>query len=388
MALIDRFFQDPGGSYFLFGPRGTGKSTWIRHLYPQALMIDLLRPDTQRMLAARPERLEELVEANPGRSPVVVDEIQKAPALLDVVHRLMESGRGYRFVLTGSSARKARQGGVDLLAGRAVNKTLHPFMAAELGERFDLDQALQIGMLPVVHDSATPGDVLDAYVSLYLQQEVQAEGLVRRIGDFARFLETASFSHAAVLNTSEISRECQVGRKTVEGYLSIAEDLLIAVRLPVFARRAGRQLAVHPKLYFVDAGVYRSLRPHGPLDRREEIEGAALEGLVWQHLRAWAAYGAAEARLHFWRTRSGSEVNFVVYGSEVFCAIEVKNSRTVRSRDLRSLKAFGEDYPEAQRLFLYRGQERLKIDGIMCLPCEEFLKSLAPRRPLPPAATA
>ena len=383
MALIGRFFQDPKVSFFLFGPRGTGKSTWTREQYPQALVIDLLMPDAQRTFAARPERLEQLVEANTEKSPVVIDEIQKAPALLDVVHRLMESRKGYRFVLTGSSARKLRRGGVDLLAGRAVNKSLHPFMAAELGEDFDLARALRMGMLPVVHDSKAPQETLDAYVSLYLKEEVQAEGIVRSIGDFARFLEAVSFSHAAVLNISEIARECQVGRKTVEGYLSIAEDLLIAVRLPVFSRRAKRQLTVHPKLYLFDVGVYRSLRPRGPLDRPQEIDGAALEGLVFQHLRAWAAYGAGDQRLYFWRTKSGSEIDFVVYGEQSFAAIEVKNAGTVRAKDLNSLKAFGQDYGQAERLLLYRGKERLMIEGILCLPCERFLKDLVPGKPLP-----
>lgn len=383
MELVRRFFQDPGVSFFLFGPRGTGKSTWVKQQYPQALLVDLLRPDSLRTFVARPERLEQLVEGNVEKSPIVIDEIQKAPVLLEVVHRLMESGKGYRFVLTGSSARKLRRGGVDLLAGRATNRSLHPFMAAELGEDFDIHRALQMGLLPVVHDSARPEDTLNAYISLCLQQEVQAEGIVRSIGDFARFLEAASFSHASLLNTSEVARECQVGRKTVEGYLSVAEDLLIAFRLPVFSRRAKRQLVAHPKFYFFDAGVYRSLRPHGPLDRPEEIEGAALEGLVCQHLRAWTDYGEGDARLYFWRTKSGNEVDFVVYGSETFTAVEVKNTAAVRNRDLNSLKAFGQDYPQADRLLVYRGSDRLKIDGIVLLPCERYLKGLVPGNPMP-----
>lgn len=383
MELVRRFFQEPEGSYFLFGPRGTGKSTWIGQRYPEALVVDLLEPEALRRLAARPERLEELVEANPDRSPVVVDEVQKVPALLDVVHRLIESNRGYRFVLTGSSARKLRRAGVDLLAGRAVNRNLHPFMAAELGDGFELHRALRLGMLPVVRSSLSPQESLDAYITLYLQQEVQAEGLLRRIGDFARFLETLSFSHGGLLNVSEVARECQVGRKTVEGYMSVAEDLLVAFLLPVFSQRAKRQLVAHRKFYFFDAGVFRSLRPHGPLDRPGEIEGGALEGLVCQHLRAWVDYAAADARLFFWRTRAGSEVDFVLYGADVFAAIEVKNGGTVRASDLRSLKAFGRDYPEARLVLLYRGQERLKVESVLCLPCEQFLRDLIPGKPLP-----
>lgn len=202
------------------------------------------------------------------------------------------------------------------------------------------------------------------------------------LGNFARFLEAISFSHAGVLNLAEVSRECEVSRKTVKGYLEILEDLLLAFRLQVFSRRARRQLTSHPKLYWFDAGVYRSLRPAGPLDRAEEIAGAALEGLVAQHLRAWIDYSGADLALSFWRTRGGSEVDFVLYGGDGFHAIEVKHSTTVRGADLRSLRAFGDDYPEATLRLLYRGTEALEIDGIRCLPCGEFLRGLVPGRDL------
>jgi predicted AAA+ superfamily ATPase len=382
MATVGRFFQDPGSHYFLFGPRGTGKSTWLRAAYPDALWVDLLEPEAQRRYAARPERLRELVAGSPEREVCVVDEVQKVPALLDVVHGLIEARPGPRFVLTGSSARKLRRGGVDLLAGRALLRALRPFMAAELGVRFDLDQALTQGLVPLVWDADRPREALAAYVALYLQQEVQAEGLVRRIGDFARFLEAISFSHAAALNLAAVSRESEVSRKTVEGYVEILEDLLLAFRLPVFRRRAQRLVTAHPKFYWFDAGVYAALRPTGPLDRPAEIAGAALEGLVAQHLRAWIDYSGADLGLSFWRTKGGSEVDFVLYGGDGFHAIEVKHTATVRPADLRSLKAFGSDYPEATLRLLYRGGETLEIDGIRCVPCEKFLAEL---RPLPGA---
>lgn len=378
MATVSRFFHDPGGHYFLFGPRGTGKSTWLRAAYPDALWLDLLDPEAQRRYAARPERLRELIAGDPDRPVCVIDEVQKVPALLDVVHALIESRQGPRFVLTGSSARKLRRGGVDLLAGRALLRALHPFIAAELGVRFHLDQALGEGLVPLVWDAERPRQALAAYVALYLQQEVQAEGLVRRIGDFARFLEAISFSHAAALNLAAVSRESEVSRKTVEGYVEILEDLLLAFRLPVFRRRAQRLVTAHPKFYWFDAGVYAALRPAGPLDRPEEIAGAALEGLVAQHLRAWIDYSGADLALSFWRTKGGSEVDFVLYGGDGFHAIEVKHTRTVRPADLRALKAFGSDYPEATLRLLYRGEETLEIDGIRCLPCEEFLLGLVP----------
>lgn len=204
--------------------------------------------------------------------------------------------------------------------------------------------------------------------------------MVRDIGAFARFLESISFSQGALLNLAQVARDCQVGRKTVEGYLGILEDLLLSFRVPVFSKRAKRILVSHEKFYFFDAGVYRSLRPAGPLDRSEEIAGMALEGLVAQHLRAWIDYSAAGAKLYYWRTKSGNEVDFVVYGKDVFWAIEVKHAARVTSKDLRALRAFREDYPEANACLLYMGKERLAIDGITCMPCEEFLLGLHPER--------
>lgn len=380
MELIERFFSAPRGSFFLFGPRGTGKSTWLRRSCPDAIYIDLLDPGTVRKYLAGPERLRDVVEGRPRVEQVAIDEIQKAPALLDVVHKLLEEKqhRSKQFVLTGSSARKLKRTGVDLLAGRLVLKTLHPFMAAELGQRFDLARALQVGMLPLVLGATDPEETLRSYVSLYLQEEVQAEGLVRNIGNFARFLEAISFSHAVILNTSAVARECQVGRKTVEGFVQVLEDLLLGFRLRAFTKRARRQLVQHPKFYYVDAGVFRSVRPRGPLDSPEEIGGACLEGLVAQHLRAWMAYSKEEHQLFFWRTKAGVEVDFVLYGKETFLALEVKASKSVFPRDVRALQIFLEDYPEAQASLLYCGRERLKINGIFCLPCEEFLRRLHP----------
>lgn len=382
MAMIPRFFRDPDTHFFLFGPRGTGKSTWLAQAFPNAVVVDLLAPDLQRRYQARPERLRELIDGNPAAEVLVIDEVQKVPTLLDVVHQAIEKSGLPRFVLTGSSARKLKRSGVDMLAGRAVLRSLHPFLASELGQQFDLEGALERGLLPLVWDSQRPEDVLSAYVALYIQQEVQQEGIVRNIGNFSRFLEAVSFSHASVLNTAEVGREAEVSRKTVEGYIEILEDLLLAFRLPVFSKRAKRKVTAHPKFYWFDAGVYRSVRPAGPLDRPEEIAGAALEGLVAQHLRAWIDYSPDDFTLGFWRTRRGVEVDFVVYGTTGFWAIEVKHTRTIRSSDLRALKTFREDYPEAVTRLLYRGTETLEIDGVRCMPCEAFLRGVVPGDPL------
>jgi predicted AAA+ superfamily ATPase len=381
MATVPRFFEAPERSFFLFGPRGTGKSTLLAETLPDAVVVDLLEPETYRMLVARPERLREIALGRAGTTDVVVDEVQRVPELLNVVHDLIESGPPIRYILTGSSARKLRRGEVDLLAGRASVRTLHPFMAAEWPS-FDLPDALRFGLVPLVVDSVDPADTLRAYASLYLEQEVQAEGLARDIGQFSRFLEAASFSHAAVLNVSGLAREAEVSRKTTEGFLSVLEDLLLAYRVPVFRRRAQRATAAHPKLFLFDAGVFRSLRPSGPLDRPEEIEGAALEGLVAQHVKAWIAYSGGDVELYTWRTRSNVEVDFVLYGPQGFWAVEVKNTARIRPVDLRGLKAFREDYPEAEAVLLYRGERRLLRDGVTCVPLSAFLSELHPGRNL------
>lgn len=381
MTLVPRFFREGTGSYFLFGPRGTGKSTWLRKIHLDAAWIELLDSATYRTFLAYPERLEEFAELHRKKGVIVIDEIQRVPQLLTMVHKLMEKMPKLRFILTGSSARKIKQAGVDLLGGRATVKTMHPFIAAELGNSFSIEKSLEIGLIPLVWSSEDPAETARGYIGLYLDQEIRAEGLLRRLDNFTRFLETLSFSHGHLLSISEISRECQVKRTTVDGYVEILEDLLIAKRVPVFSRRAKRALVAHTKFYFFDCGVYRSLRPRGPLDHPHDLIGQALEGLVFQHLSAWIDYSGLDMRLFFWRTRAGSEVDFIVYGSDCFWAIEVKNSSSIRNSDLGPLKTFSEDYPESTPIFLYRGKEVTKQNGVLCLPVETFLKNLDPTRP-------
>lgn len=375
----ERLFKETPGSYFLFGPRGTGKTLWLRHHHAEACRIDLLDSETYRTYLAHPEKIRAVLAGMPpGQTTVVIDEVQKVPSLLDEVHQAISQQTGKRFILTGSSSRKLKRQGGDLLAGRAAVLTLHPFIGAELGAQFDLLSALRWGMLPVVLGEKDRDAALDAYLAAYLHEEIQQEGLVRNTGNFSRFLEAMSFSHGSLLNATEVARECQVRRSTVEGYLSILEDLLLGFRLPVFKRRATRQMTDHPKFYFFDCGVYRKLRPRGPLDRADEVAGATLEGLVAQHLRTWIAYSQNESSLYYWRTKSGSEVDFVVYGPNCFTAIEVKSSSRVKRQDVRSLRAFQADYPEARAILLYGGTQPLKVHDIPCLPCEDFLRNLTP----------
>ncbi len=363
-----------GKSFFLFGPRGTGKSTWVRSTFPEAIYVDLLEAEKFTRLTADPQRLTDLIP--PGYSGwVIIDEIQKVPPLLDEVHRLIEN-RGLHFVLTGSSARKLRRKGVNLLAGRALTREMHPLTATELGDDFSLERSWRHGHLPAVFSEPDPDAFLRSYVQTYMREEVMQEGLTRNVGAFARFLEAAALSQGTTLNISEVARECAVGRKVVEGYFQILEDILLAVRLPIFCRRAKRRVVAHPKFYLFDVGVYRALRPRGPLDLSEEVKGVALETLVFQELRA--VNGALDLAydLSYWRTPTGQEVDFVLYGERGLIAIEVKRSSRPRMQDLRGMKAFLHDYPAARPFILYRGRERLFTNGITWLPVDQALRDL------------
>ncbi|MBL7005651.1 MAG: ATP-binding protein [Spirochaetia bacterium] len=373
---IIRLFQTTTSSFFLFGPRGTGKSTWLKKQYPVSIYIDLLDDKLYRKLLARPESLNDIILGRKNEKIVIIDGIQKVPELLSVVHKLIEEYKSFQFILTGSSSRKLKRAGVDLLGGRAILKKMYPFTAAELGNDFSINNALLYGLIPLIYQSKDKEDALAAYINLYLKEEVHAEGLVRNISSFARFLEIMSFSHGQIINYSEIARECQVKRHLVEEYTNILEDLLIAYRISPFFKRAKRILVKSSKFYFFDSGIFNTLRPKGSLDSPSEIGGAALEGLVLHHLIAWLEYGKRHGSVYFWQTKSGNEVDFVVYGNNDFYGIEVKHSKSIRKKDLHGLKAFKEDYPEAKVVLLYMGDQQLLIDSILCVPCTSFLVSL------------
>ncbi|OGV64508.1 MAG: ATPase [Lentisphaerae bacterium RIFOXYB12_FULL_65_16] len=365
-----------GQSFFLFGPRGTGKSTWLRTQFAAAdtVFVDLLEGDLYAELLARPQRLEALIPPL-HKGWVVLDEIQRVPALLNEVHRLIE-GRGLRFAMTGSSARRLRGGGVNLLAGRALTFHMHPLTAIELGPDFSLESSLLHGHLPAVPSSPDPRQYLKSYVRTYLREEVQQEGLARNLAHFARFLEVASFSQGGILNVSAVAREAALDRKVVENYFGILEDLLIAHRLPVFSKRAKRRMVSHPKFYLFDAGVYRAIRPLGPLDAPEEAAGAGLETLCFQELLAVNDTLGLDYQLYYWRTADGTEVDFVLYGERGLLAFEVKRASRVTTADSAGLRALRRVYPVAKCHLLYGGSRAWHEDGISILPIEQALPRL------------
>lgn len=372
--MYSRLQELPKRSFFLFGPRGTGKTAWIRSLLPKALTFDLLRTDVYQRLAAAPSRLREEIPEG-YRDWVVIDEVQRVPALLDEVHALIE-GRKLRFALTGSSARKLRRGGVNLLAGRARTLHMHPLTALELGDDFDLGRAVRHGSLPFACTTDDPKSYLADYVTTYLREEVLQEGLVRNLATFARFLEAAAFSQGAPLNMAAVARDCAVSAKLAEGHFVLLEDLLIATRVPVFTRRARRRMTSHPRFYYFDCGVYRALRPRGPLDAESEIDGPALETLFLANARAVNDAFGLGYEIHYWRTASGNEVDFVLYGERGLLAVEIKRVARVRDDDLGPLQAFGEEYPVARRFLLHPGKERRHQSGVEIVPLGEALRGL------------
>ncbi|NLX46432.1 MAG: ATP-binding protein [Treponema sp.] len=373
IRCADRYLMT-SQSFFLFGPRGTGKTTWLKMVFPDAIFIDLLQSDICTSLTASPGKLEHFIpERHNGR--VVIDEVQRIPSLLNEVHRLIEE-KGISFVLTGSSARALRKKGVNLLAGRALTYRFHPLTVQELGSDFSLETSLQYGHLPFVYQAGNRADYLASYIQTYLREEVLQEGLARSMGAFTRFLETASFSQAGLVNASEIGRETGVDRKTVDNYFQITEDLLIGKRLPPFTKRSKRRLVAGDKFFFFDCGIYRSLRPVGPLDIPEEVSGAALETLVFQELCALNDYHGLGLTLYYWRTSSGAEVDFVLYGQNAFIAIEVKRTRHLKASQLSGLKLFKKDYPQA-RCFLVCGVSQKEFyEGIEVWPVSDFLRNL------------
>jgi len=376
--MFNRIIKLPKNtSFFLFGPRGTGKSSLIKEKYPNSIYIDLLESETYRRLLAKPERITEYLV---GRKdlPIIIDEIQRVPNLLNEVHRLIENEK-LHFILTGSNARKLKATQANLLAGRALKYNLYPLTVSEIGGDVSMEKILQYGLLPTIYDTeknTDPTKYLESYVQIYLEEEVMQEGLTRNLANFSRFLEIASFSQGQQLNVSEVAREASINRKVAESYFKILYDLLIAYELPIFKKRVKRKLVSQNKFYFFDVGVYSTIKPKGFLDKIENEEGILYESLVMQEILATNSYLDSKYEISYWRTKSGVEVDFVLYGKENLIAIEVKRKETISKSDLKGLLSFKTDYPTAQLFAFYGGNKKLQIEGVMIIPIKDALLNL------------
>ena len=379
LAMFTRQLLLPDRSFFLFGPRATGKTTWLRQVLPgDALWFDLLRIDTVLGLSRRPESFRQQVEAGPRGRWIVVDEVQRLPALLGEVHALIaEHPRAYRFALSGSSARKLRRLDVDLLAGRAINRQFFPLTASEFGGHADPDLVLRFGLLPQVHDEPEAAlDILDAYVANYVREEIQQEALVRSLDSFARFLEVAALLNGQIVNVARIARDAGVARPTVQGYFATLIDTLVGFWLPAWRRRAKVKEVGRPKFYFFDPGVARALggRLREPLDAGER--GFLLETWVLHELRAAIAYQSLGGHLSYWRTPSGSEVDFVWTRGSRAVGVEVKASTTWRREDGAALKKLAEAGVLTAGHGVYTGARELKDGPVRVWPLHRFFAQL------------
>lgn len=362
-------------SFFLLGPRGVGKTYWIKQHFPQAIYIDLLNTKIYALLLSNPHRLLDFIPQN-YTDWIIIDEIQKIPALLNEVHRLIEH-KNYIFILTGSSARSLRKKGVNLLAGRALVYYMYPLLPEEIGKEFSLKKALKYGLLPSILSEPDPIAYLESYVITYLREEVLQEGLTRNLASFSRFLEVASFSQGQVLNMAAIARETSISQKNVSNYFDILDDLLLGYRLPIFNKRAKRQTVQHPKFYYFDVGVYQTVRPKGFVDTQAEIDGAALESIFLQTLRAINDYDKLDYQIYYWRTLAGVEVDFILHGPNKLFAFEIKRSENVSKKDAKGLLAFKKDYPEAILYLVYGGKQKYYFDEVTAIPMADILFELA-----------
>jgi uncharacterized protein len=375
-----RLLSVPSSSFFLLGVRGVGKSTWVQALLPEARRLDLLDTALYQDLLREPSAFASMLGDLRPKAWVVVDEVQRLPGLLDEVHRFIESRR-LRFALLGSSARKLKSAGTNLLAGRALQKTLFPLVPSELGSDFDLQRVLTIGSIPLVWRSADPLATLEAYVQLYLQEEIRAEAIVRNLPGFARFLPVAALFHGQTINVSSIARDAGTARTTVSGYLEILEDTLLVHRLPAYEAKVRVRERKLPKLYWVDPGLVRAAkRQLGPVT--EEERGPLFEGLVLTMLRAHREESRLYEDLAFWSPhQSRVEVDFLLRRGRDFIAIEAKASRSFSRSQLQGLLAIGDLPRVVRRILVYSGRRVLTTpEGIDVWPIEELSEALAAGR--------
>lgn len=363
---------------FLWGPRQTGKSTLLKTLFPEALRFDLLLSTDYQSLLRTPQLIREYCDgkglnANTQKEPIIIDEIQKIPALLDEVHWLIEN-KGLRFILCGSSARKLKRGAANLLGGRAVRYELYPLVFPEIPQ-FSLIKALNSGLIPRHYDRPNSERLIQSYIGDYLREEIAAEALIRNISAFSRFLEVAALSNGQIINYTNIARECGVSSPTVKEYFQILEDTLIGKTLPAFRKRKKRRLIASPKFYFFDLSPVILLSRRGRVEPGSELFGHAFEHYIWMELRAHATYSDLFYPLAYWRTSSGLEVDFVLENAAV--AIEAKSTDQVNTNHLKGIRAFKEEYQTSRGIIVsLDSKPRKTADGIEILPWQMFLEHL------------
>lgn len=361
-------------TFFLWGPRQTGKTTLLRHIYPNALWIDLLKSDEYRKYMEKPQLLRQELSFYPTPPFVVMDEIQKVPALLDEVHWLHEH-QGVRFALCGSSARKVRRGGANLLGGRGIRYELQGLVSDELGSAWNLSRMLNHGYLPGLYLSDTPARLLNAYIADYLKEEIAAEGLVRNLPVFSEFLSLAALSDTEPINFSTIARDCGVSSPTVKGYYQILEDTLLGRWLPAYTRRAKRRVVQSPKFYLSDVGMVNFLARRGLLEPGSELFGKAFENWCFHELTAYNLYKEAFAPVRFWKLSSGQEVDFIV--GDMQAAFEAKSSQKITSDHLKGLRALKMEHAVRRAVVIcLESRPRKTEDGIDILPFELFCQML------------
>ena len=360
-------------SFFLFGPRSTGKSTLIREHLPQAMVYDLLDYEIYNKLLKHPKTIEEEVEALDSRPEVIViDEVQKLPHLLDEVHRLIEQ-KNYKFLLTGSSARKLKHGGANLLAGRAWQSNLFSLTSKEITD-FDLIKYLNIGGLPQVYTSSYPNEELKSYVNTYLREEVQAEALTRNIQAFAEFLDAIALSNAEEINYEGLARDCQISPSTLKNYIQILEDTLIGFKLEAYTKTKKRKAITRSKHYLFDIGITNRLCNRGEIKPKSELFGKAFEHFIILELRAYLSYFRKDEKLSYWRSTSQFEVDAII-GNKL--AIEIKATSSVNDSHLKGLRALMEENQIKSFVVVSLDKQKRKTDdGIIIWPWKEFLSSL------------
>ena len=374
--LYKRISQLPTRSFFLFGVRGVGKSSWARTMLPNALPFDLLDEALFHDLLADPALFRQMVSTRAADEWVIIDEVQRIPSLLNEVHRLIEE-RGLRFALLGSSARKLKTAGTNLLAGRASRKAMYPLVPRELGADFKLDDVLRYGSIPLVWTAEERREVLESYTQLYLREEIRAEAVVRNLPGFVRFLPVAALLHGQTLNVTGIARDAGVARTTVSGYLDVLEDTLLTWRLPAYEAKLRVRERRRPKLYWVDPGLVRAVkRQFGPVSMEER--GALFEGWILSLLRAHAEEQPVFDDIHYWApVESRTEVDFLLARDNEYLAIEAKAASRYNTGLLKGLRAV-RDLPRlVRRVLVYDGDRAFRTeDDIDVWPVNRFLEAL------------